>query len=336
MAGNVTVIVGNGLDVSLGLKTSYSAFYAYVKDNNLHPENSIYKAIAKEEPEWWVDFELGLGRFTDSLEKVNEKERDAWSERLSEELDEIKKDLKRYLREQNNLKDELLKSIKFSIRSLYDGVEEGQVANTLVHFSLNPPTSIRFVTLNYTSVLEKLFPHRGNSIIGQDYRVLSPIHHVHGSLEGKISLGVNDETQISSYISLAEKNYIIKPRIIELMNDHRIEKLGSYISSANLIVLFGLSIGATDKYIWELIADWLRNSDKLLIIHHYEKDIDVDDLTEREYLRLVDRVKNKFLDYSDLEDSTRSVLRNKIYVILNTKTLFKVVDKPNIPQVSSQ
>jgi hypothetical protein len=146
---------------------------------------------------------------------------------------------------------------------------------------------------------------------------------VHGSINRKISLGVNDESQISSYVEQSEKDFLIKPRLIQLMNDRRIEILQSYINSSGLIVLFGLSIGATDKYIWEMIIGWMRRgSNNMLIIHHYEKGLNVDDLTERESLRLEDRVKNKLLDYVDLDEDVKNILKSRIYVIPNSETLF--------------
>jgi hypothetical protein len=322
MAGNVTILVGNGLDISLELKTSYSAFYNFVKKNGLHPENSIYKAIAKDKPEWWADFELGLGRFTHTIEQVTEKEREQWSQTLNEELDEIKKDLKKYIKEQNDSADEKIDDINFSLSSLYNGLEVGQVANVRRFFTTNPPTTLRFVTLNYTNVLEKLFPNRGRQLYGQDFIVAGTIHHVHGSINRRISLGVNDESQISSYIDPTEKDYLIKPKLIQMMNDRRIETLRDYINAAELMVLFGLSLGATDKYIWEMVIEWLHRGDRMLIIHHYEEGLVVDDLTERESLRLEERVKNKFLDYSDVNDDIRDQLKSKIYVIANSETLF--------------
>lgn len=323
MAGHVTVIVGNGLDISLDLKTSYGAFYNFVKKNNLHPDNSIYKAIAKDKPEWWADFELGLGRFTNTIEQVTEKEREEWSQTLNEELDEIKKDLKKYIKEQNDVSNDKIGAIDFGVESLYSGLEIGQIANIRRFFSDSPPTTLRFISLNYTNVLEKIFNIRGRQVLGRNYVVANPIHHVHGSIDRRISLGVNDESQISSYVEPSEKNFLIKPKLIQMMNDGRIETLNTYIRSASLIVLFGLSLGATDKYIWEKVIDWLDDGDKMLIIHHYEKDLIVDDLTERESLRLEERVKNKFLDYSELDDNQRSKLKNKIYVIPNSQTLFK-------------
>lgn len=318
---SATILIGNGLDISIGLRTSYGAFYKYVQKNNLHQHNNIYKAISKDEPEWWADFELGLGRFTHSIEQVNEMEREAWSQRLNEELDEIKIDLKRYVSEENKIIDSKIEDMQFTTTSLYAGLASGQVSNVRRFLPLNQQTSLRFVTLNYTNVLEKLFPTPG-AVLGRDYMLSEPIHHVHGSIDRMISLGVNDESQLSSYVDLKERDFLIKPRLIQKMNDARIETMNRYINSTNLIVMFGLSIGATDKYIWEYLIDWLFNSDKLLIIHHFENSLQVGDLTERQLLQLEDRVKNKFLDYSDLGDEEKESLKSKIYVIPNSEYIF--------------
>ena len=138
-------------------------------------------------------------------------------------------------------------------------------------------------------------------------------------------MGVNDETQLSSYIDSDEKNYLIKPELIRLMNDGRIEKLAELINVGDVIVLFGVSLGATDRYIWNKVIDWLNSyGDKLLIIHHYESGLDVSDLTERESLMLSDRVKNKFLSYATLGDDEKTELKSKIYVIPNTSDLFAI------------
>ncbi len=325
---NLTFIIGNGLDVSLKLNTSYRDFYEYVKEHKLHPTNSIYAAIEKENPEWWADFELGLGRFTNNIELITEKQRPKWSETLNNELDEIKRDLKSYIREQNKLADEHIPNINFERESFYRGLEIGQMSNVFRRLSDGGSTAIRFVTLNYTDVLEKLFPKVGQTIVGKKYHIANPVHHIHGSIDRKISLGVNDASQISSYIDDEEKNFLIKPELIRLMNDGRIETLTEYISNSDIIVLFGVSIGATDKYIWNMVIDWLEiHTRGMLIIHHYERDLDVSDLTERESLLLSDRVKNKFLSYSDLDSEDKNKLKNKIYVVPNTSELFTINKK---------
>lgn len=325
MASNVTFVVGNGLDLSLKLGTSYRNFYEYVKKNKLHPDNSIYKAIAKEDPEHWADFELGLGRFTNKIEDVTEKERAKWSQTLNDELDEIKKDLKRYIREQNSLADNHIPNIRFDRHSFYIGLETGQISNIQQRLQSNSTTAMRFITLNYTDVLEKFFPKVGHARTGQNYYLADKIHHIHGSIDRKISLGVNDESQISSYIDAREKHFLIKPELIHRMYDRRLEILAQYIAVSDVMVLFGVSLGATDKYIWNKVTRWLGSSpNKLLIIHHYERGLDVSDLTERESLQLSDRVKNKLLDYSDINDEARNVAKSKIYVVPNTSALFSI------------
>jgi hypothetical protein len=322
---NVTFIIGNGLDISLKLNTTYRNFYSYVKKNNLHPNNNIYKAIHKENPNHWADFELGLGRYTKRIEDVPETERESWSLRLNDELDEIKIDLKNYIQEQNSYADDHIPKIQFDHDSFLQGLAAGQVSKIRQFMPRNKQTAIRIITLNYTDVLEKLFPNAGRAVLGPKYAVIDKIHHVHGSIEGQISLGVNDETQISSYIVDDEKKFLIKPELIHQMNDGRLETLAKYINLSNIIVLFGLSLGATDKYIWSQVAQWLNSHpNNILVIHHYESGLKVSELTERQALLLDDRVKNKFLDHSDIDESIKSSLKLKIYIVPNTKSLFSI------------
>lgn len=327
---NVTFIIGNGLDISLKLNTTYRNFYSYVKKNNLHPENTIYKAIQKENPTHWADFELGLGRFTQKIEDINENERENWSQTLNDELDEIKIDLKRYIKEQNSFADDHIPRILFDHNTFYQGLAAGQISKIQQLVPRHKQTAMRFITLNYTDVLEKLFPNAGRAVLGPKYSIVDKIHHIHGSIDRQISLGVNDESQISSYITDDEKKFLIKPELIRQMNDGRLETLSNYIKASNVIVLFGVSLGATDKYIWGQVARWLNiHPENMLIIHHYESGLSVNDLTERQALLLYDRVKNKFLDHSDIDDSIKSALKLKIYVIPNTKSLFSISKTDN-------
>lgn len=59
----VTFIIGNGLDLSLGLRTTYKDFYKYVIAKKPKTNNRIYAAI-NDDPESWGDFEARLGEYT--------------------------------------------------------------------------------------------------------------------------------------------------------------------------------------------------------------------------------------------------------------------------------
>lgn len=53
------LVFGNGLDISLGLKSSYKNFYNYVKTNHYNTV-SFFNSVFKEKMEFWSDFESNL------------------------------------------------------------------------------------------------------------------------------------------------------------------------------------------------------------------------------------------------------------------------------------
>lgn len=60
---NITFLIGNGFDVSLGMESSYSSFYKYIQENELLPNNIFTKLINKDIDKW-SDFERMLGILT--------------------------------------------------------------------------------------------------------------------------------------------------------------------------------------------------------------------------------------------------------------------------------
>lgn len=75
----VTFMVGNGFDLGAGYRTSYSDFYgalpALIDGPRDRPYGDIVRQAIKVDQikgrEYWRDFELGLGHFTDMFSGDN-------------------------------------------------------------------------------------------------------------------------------------------------------------------------------------------------------------------------------------------------------------------------
>ena len=62
---NVTLIIGNGFDLNMGLPTSYSDFYHYyLKVDSPVSGTDFIKQKIKDAPENWADLEKNLGDIT--------------------------------------------------------------------------------------------------------------------------------------------------------------------------------------------------------------------------------------------------------------------------------
>lgn len=320
----VTFIIGNGFDLSLGLKTSYRDFYDHVRSRSLHSDNRIYKAI-QESPDSWADFELALGQYTNYIEKLPEEKRKMESEDFHEELTVLMEDLAKYLSDQEKSADIILNKPVFTSTSYFEELPSGQISmiNKLVN---QKPLNFQFTTLNYTGTLEETLQNISGVLSHEGVYIQTP-HHIHGTLQENLTLGVSDESQLSKSMSGAEKDDLIKPSLIYSMNDGRIDVLRNMIKSSSIIVFFGTSIGETDKYIWELVNNWLAHSnDRYIIIHkHDDSYSDSIKISSRKQKQFNSNVQDKILRYSGLDGDGIAILKNRIFVVHNTKKLFSTV-----------
>lgn len=65
----ILYIIGNGFDISLGMKTGYPDFYRYYlsfssKDDDI---TKLKDCIKDNKYETWADLEIGLGKYTSSI-----------------------------------------------------------------------------------------------------------------------------------------------------------------------------------------------------------------------------------------------------------------------------
>jgi Bacteriophage abortive infection AbiH len=316
----VTFIIGNGFDLSLDMNTSYREFYEHVKARNLHSDNRIYKAI-QESPENWADFELSLGLYTSYIEKLAEKDKKAESIKFHEELIELMDDLADYL-EHEEVKAQVNENLHLTNRGFFEELPIGQ-KDRIGRYLEGGVNLFQFISLNYTHALDQVVANSKTALSNRNIQI-TPILHIHGDLSENLTLGVSDETQLSQSMSGAEQDDLIKPNLIYSMNDGRIDIMNRIVEESSIIVLYGTSIGETDKYIWEVLIEWLSKSPaRHIIIHKYDVDyMDSVRRSSRRQKQFTSNVQDKLLRYSGVDGDGMVELRNRIFVIHNTKQMF--------------
>lgn len=313
----LTIIYGNGFDKNLGLNTTYPDFYKWLGENRNKENDEIYCNI-KEKPENWSDLELALGEYTFS-ENLNSKKFEVSYESLIEDLNEY------LLLEQNKLSSEL--SIEFALLdSIYNFEknlkETGQNRNAqIVNQMLMERLSIQFITFNYTITLERLINQKVISFRnsqGQQRAIelTTPIH-VHGILNNSMVLGVNDESQFKkdNFDTDFPEYFVKNSNLTNHVNSTELEKAMSVIDESDVIFLFGVSLGETDKKYWEKIASWLLLSDKhFVLLYDYEISIDsISKVVQRKMERKWNETKNKLLNQTDLSSDEQKRISKQIF-----------------------
>lgn len=332
----ILYIIGNGFDLNLKLETSYQHFYEYYK--GIQSENPIIaklkQDISDKSYETWADLELGLGKYTEELSSTND---------LEEILTDIINELSKHLHSQEKSfditrfdRDKFIQDIQNPFNYLEKGYRE--IFENYVHKS---DWHINAISFNYTTVFDRLI-----GLNNQDYldigknianhvNYFGKIEHIHGYTDDRMVLGVNDIEQISNkdfHNDYDAKTVLIKNEYNTVMQ-HKIEKVcENYINKANLICIFGSSIGDTDNIWWKQILDRVLTSYCKLIIFHYEGKYFAKNLINRKFKTEM-QIKNKIISKFDFSDDEKTILNNNIFVAVDTE-MFSIKKKPTTQHIA--
>lgn len=338
-----TFIIGNGFDLCQHMETRYCQFYEnhYIKlptegidpaliDFRKEITNFINKekrnkdnAHTKNEIDW-SDLESALGKYASKL-SID-------SDYIYIALD-INKELQLYIENQDK---------KFSISEkdyvkIYNDFCKPDVTSYLNYEESEAmrqykknlgPESIDIINFNYTNTIEKILdayrttPNIKN-IVG-NVTSINQVLHIHSRIgdNSSILVGVNDPSQICNEkfrTNLNVLDILVKPETNKMFGNGRIAQAKRMINQAHVIVLFGVSLGETDKMWWELIGKNLQSKDVRLIWFVYESPGIENRLLiggkKRELIK-------HFCDVASIPEENRDKISSKIYIGYNTN-IFK-------------
>lgn len=339
---NVTFLIGNGFDLQLGLKTSYSQFLEWYL-NNLFVDVDIanFKSrLAKNRGHglWWSDAELGMGEMFGEYTDEN-------IEKYYKYIRDFKQQLVIYLRSEQSKcsysnKEKIAKIFTSFLRTFQTEIMLNQ--GTRFFQQRGEPTTYSFVNFNYTNTLSKIIQCCGgeNAIIGDhrygnnSYREsIGNIIPVHGELSSSIIMGLNDENQIrkgKGALTLKAQRTLIKPIINNALNRPEDSAAEHEIANSDIVALYGLSLGETDRKWWYLLREWMAKSTSHKIAWFRKADsTDFDPIMPEDLLDYVDEQKEALLSHIGVstEHKSRDSFKQQIFIIRNTQKLnFTVVE----------
>jgi hypothetical protein len=314
---NITFFLGNGFDLSIGLKTKYSDFYDYYKHvHNASPQIIKLKDSISKNTMQWSDLELALGEYLQNIDSL---------EQFDEIFTDILNELKNYLLDiERNFDFENISFIELNKHfsepeSYFPNADKEEITEYKNKWS-NVDWKLDVITFNYTKSIENIYnkDFKG-AVIGShhsDSIILNDVHHLHGYTDSHMILGVNDNYQLKNELFHDEidiQDSFIKPLSNKSLKHQVDEQCLNIINSANLICIFGSSLGHTDQIWWEAIGKTITNGAKLLIFHFESGEIDFFKIS-----RVERRVKNTFIMNANIEKEYES----NIYVSVNSN-IFK-------------
>lgn len=266
----ILYIIGNGLDIALNMKTSYQDFFKYYLTIPSDDKDimAMKKDIQSHKYETWADLEIGMGLYSSQC---------ANKEVFLKCLNDIKENLRSYLRKESEKIDhyKIVSRSGFTAlgqffdpepRGRFDSYRNGREGGAIIDV----------ITLNYTSTLESLFGFNGLPIELARSVALQNIRHVHGTLNNMMVMGVNDSSQISNLEFNTDLDVVedfVKPEYNDACMNNKNADCEQLIDNADMIVLYGTSLGQSDEKWWKLIGRRMARDDHPLLVYlpHDEK-----------------------------------------------------------------
>lgn len=321
---NITFLVGNGFDINLGLNTKYTDFYPTYLSNG--HDDILSRAIA-DNYDKWADLEIALGKVL----------KDVTPEQIDEFLDskgKLEGDLAEYLRHEESRLDLSSAGIPSKFQKNIAGFAKEFTAKEQADFSVwqsgvHSSIIYRFISYNYTNGLDRVV-EQGKTVQPFASHVSSAtrytdsvgsVHHIHGTLDGDLILGINDASQIDNPVLQTDDrlvDYIVKAEVNEALGEQRMETAKRIIDESDYIGVYGMSIGDTDLMWWQYLLAWMQKKDSRRLVLYIYTDPS-DNPSGQEKLRQINMWKNVFLAQAGADAELAKKVRGQIIVVIRSK-----------------
>lgn len=324
----MAVMVGNGFDLSAGLKTSTTRFMDFFSKNHASDEGPLGRlagCIEKEGAQEWADFEKKLGEHTSNLEFFEGNAVEAALD-CKEAIDV---DLAAFIAsEDKKASDEFIEanseSVMASLAYWYSALQPLERQQILGHYSTDLGLNVSIVTFNHTTLLPRLFNAFGTSehstpedSWGVSFIRLIHLVQAHGALGREPICGVNDVSQIGSGALSKNEDIVstfVKGEIQKLfgsVDDRRAEDI---ILGANILIIFGLSLGETDIRWWEIVVKLLKDGDYRFVLIASTETLSAR-RSPASFRRFSKALKDKLLTRGGANDDEKRLLSERIFII---------------------
>lgn len=331
----ITFIIGNGFDLNLEMKTRYIDVYdSYVASPSKSEVIAAFKKQIDDNYENWSDFEMGMAEYAREFSKEDD---------FILCIRDFKQHMVRYLaQEQNEFLDKvgenkvgstIAREFLRTFEEFYKG-STPNVTNAINKIISTYGSKTRFITFNYTSVLDTIIKYTINFFSNRFIDWELPVH-IHGLLNGDVVLGVDDISQINNRFSAGKKlqRAFVKPYFNESFDGERVRRATEIISSSKIICTFGWSFGETDGMWVNMLKDWLLSDEThhLIVLkygEYYYPKCNSDERMDKE-----DELKDEVIGVFDLSISEVEIIYDRIHVPVGHRMFnFDEIKVENIPQ----
>lgn len=327
----ILYLIGNGFDIHVGLKTEFNNFLSYYTKQPLptgiDEEGQDYIKRLKDDingnMNLWSYFELQYGKYMSKLGKDNA------NHTVEEEFDIINDDIRHNLSKYISLQDDKSFFTEDASKTFQKDIvtpelhlrdfEKSSITYLKINSGRATANVVDIVSFNYTHTLEHLL---GKAPVqtSNSFTINEPIH-VHGYHNRRMIMGVDNINQIEN--EELKKLIYVTETLVKTQCNHtygvsHTDKTISLINSAQLICIYGLSFGDTDKTWWKTICTTLKSrNDVHVIIFWYGGNLPNFDNDGPKLQNIRRHVVEKFLVQGGVESQIREELARRVYVSVN-------------------
>lgn len=327
-------MIGNGFDVGIGLKSRFKDFFPIYKMLSVNKVDKIKKFSEdiNKDIDTWADFESELGEYTSNF-SVDTKQ--VFIDRLKDFENEFI-DYLQSLEDELFFTDNIGTNIKNALIELFTtktlSPESSNALIEICNKSASQSRLYNFINFNYTNVIENCLDTIPQKVVNkrkyQDRIIndkIGEVVHVHGSCDLYPIIGVNDISQIKNKELAADTRfcqYLVKPTLNKLLRQGNDKKAINIINKSDVICVYGMSLGATDKIWWDLLLRWLYNrSDRQLIIFIYDESFSTS--TQFGPLEKENEIIDRLSGYNSHQEIDVEKLRSRIHIVIH-KNIFNM------------
>jgi hypothetical protein len=332
-------MIGNGFDIRVGFNTSFKSILKnYIDIGSTDNVLSKFKDAIGTRLEEWSDFENYMGKYTNEFHAYSSI--DEAINAYMKCIIEFDKFMRDFIKNEEESLDRIVTDSRISsafeksILEFYTYLDD-RPRQDIIEL-INSPINFKFVNFNYTDIFDNciselkknksLLPPKelnGRILNYSITNCIGDILHIHGTLKENVILGVDNVMQIENEefrnnITILD---IVKPLMNDSLQNNNNGMFSDAIDTSSLYLIYGMSIGETDKKWWKKIIENLENENKRLVIFVYEKNFDPSGA--RDKINIINKWKRRFisqLDSSLMETDERyKEIAKKIFVMINSE-----------------
>ena len=326
---NVTCMIGNGFDRNLGLQTKYSDFIAWYKETPAKTDIlKKFREYINDNEELWSAAEEELGKYTAQFEPGAGDAFNACHTDICEHLAKYLKDEQGKFQSQEIINEIENAFSQLNVLTSPFHTQERAVLDAVYANRKSENVVFNFITYNYTNTLDQCLElvRKKQGLLGTHKygssthnHTVGTIHHVHGTVNGQMVFGVNDKSQIAKLeIFNCEdgdlyENILIKQQANQGYQENADAKAKKLLVDSQILYIYGMSIGVTDKLWWERVCTWLAGSPERHVIFHCY-DMPPEGVVDTERKIAERKARRKITDYSQLDDQKKQAIESRIHV----------------------